>query len=794
MTMDAEETKKQIKNYLSRHRRAWASRKKEDILSTFLALLFSPFYSDTCLGLDKTLSMIAGMYEKADKKKDEKYVRAVLEDMLSPTLAKDLRDVIVEYLKTSGISDSLHWFLYDLIVRIYFYDQRSELMSWAEEALKWRDKGSRRFIVNAPMGLGKTYAIYTALATGRYSAVVFSPDKTLRDNMVKRINEIARRELASVVEGIDKSNCDAFENVIESWRNFKNNKPAACKKCGKKWDGCKTWAQKLAGGESKVLVTTHAQYEAFYESPQYLTHWYDPSIEDWRLRDFFVIDESIIDKHLFESPSVGLDQFIQFHALINKYWESRNAEFRDGINKIHAAISLRGKSVFIPYIKKDYKLSNSEDGKLNQLIKRAYAQENLKPPPKNIKGLLTQAIRAGCAYDSNSKMIYFSVAGDDGYLLKETKPMHVFFDASEVPEFLMNKLFPEYGTEKIPRKTFDIPPLGQLTLYHTNNEDLPRSRCKNFEKRLKIYCKRIVRKHGVRARCFVATLGQDQDAVAYKGYENMVEEIFKKERMRVFRKKKGDEDEYDQQSALQEFDQERPEPNYGYVVLRHYGDIRGTNIAKDCDVGLVLGKFKVPDAVEIAWAIPFLSADVVAKAQEKGYVEIEAIRPPEFHGKIKTYRYTEEYNIVNVIAEWKRDSENEQAIGRTRFLFHPVVFYAITKDDMAGYAMFRKHADKMRCQLDGFGIDLFAGHGNDMAYFSKWAMDEILWVQKGAPQYRFTAKDVGEEANRIAALYDAAGPQERAVRDHIPEYLDEHYRKAWSREWIGNTWVYIIRN
>ena len=285
MTMDAEETKKQIKNYLSRHRRAWASRKKEDILSTFLALLFSPFYSDTCLGLDKTLSMIAGMYEKADKKKDEKYVRAVLEDMLSPTLAKDLRDVIVEYLKTSGISDSLHWFLYDLIVRIYFYDQRSELMSWAEEALKWRDKGSRRFIVNAPMGLGKTYAIYTALATGRYSAVVFSPDKTLRDNMVKRINEIARRELASVVEGIDKSNCDAFENVIESWRNFKNNKPAACKKCGKKWDGCKTWAQKLAGGESKVLVTTHAQYEAFYESPQYLTHWYDPSIEDWRLHD-----------------------------------------------------------------------------------------------------------------------------------------------------------------------------------------------------------------------------------------------------------------------------------------------------------------------------------------------------------------------------------------------------------------------------------------------------------------------------------------------------------------------------
>jgi len=117
-----------------------------------------------------------------------------------------------------------------------------------------------------------------------------------------------------------------------------------------------------------------------------------------------------------------------------------------------------------------------------------------------------------------------------------------------------------------------------------------------------------------------------------------------------------------------------------HIVSGHYGNIRGINGAKDCDVGIMLGSFMPSDAVEIAMALEFIKLEslekdiTVTKNNLWTWKDTNSVRT-----------YNEEFAIIGEMAKVYRHSEHRQALARTRYIFHDVDFYIISKDLVSDY-------------------------------------------------------------------------------------------------------------
>ena len=103
-------------------------------------------------------------------------------------------------------------------------------------------------------------------------------------------------------------------------------------------------------------------------------------------------------------------------------------------------------------------------------------------------------------------------------------------------------------------------------------------------------------------------------------------------------------------------------------MIAHYGNLRGINEAKSCDIGIMLGSFLPPDAVEAAMALEFIQdklPKVVLSTENNLWTWCET-------NNVRTYK--DDYAIVSEMAKTYRQSEHRQAIARTRYLFHDVDF------------------------------------------------------------------------------------------------------------------------
>jgi hypothetical protein len=774
-----------LKRY-DEYRNVLIMRDEKKYAEAFLFLLFAPFFPQ--MTDDKMYSNIYGVfidrYRTSDLNKDYIYVKNTLEELISKRakLRNDLLELMVSYIRDESAIEKVHWFVYDLVVDVYFNDKRTNMFAWLNIAKRYKNQRCRKMIISAPMGLGKSFAIAERLARSRYRAVIFAPDMNLRNYLTDKINRIAGDGTAVAIEGITDVNCPEYGNITGARQLNKNIKPTACNRCGRKKRGeCETWNQKWQSWQSRILVACHAQYEAFYRL-DCVKYWYNHKNNSWQMRDFFIVDENILDKHLFELPSIDLGEFKQYHLIFNKYRRSGLAAFKKAINRIEEVITLRDESLFIPVIDKDLNLSKDENKLLKRLLKRGYEREKLRMPAKNLTNLLCMAIRNGCAYDEYSGNIYCGNDKEVKFPLGDNVPFHIFFDATNVPDYLMHSIFPG-GPRAIIRMTLDISPLGELRLFHTNNSDLPRGRVKEFIRRLEIYCKNIINEHGTRARYFLVTTGQDEKSKIFRGYEHFIENIFKDKGIKVLKKKKDTEES--EANEITASDNDRFEYNYNYAVLRHFGDLRGTNVAKDCDIGLLLGKYKSPDAVEVVWSIPYLDNEAISAIGEEDYILIADMKEKTYIGDDYVYRYRAPFERINMIAEWKRNSENEQALGRTRFLFHPVIFYAVTKDSIKDYDLFKNHADRIKYETDSFGISLFAEKGDSMYIFSEEAIDATL-----KHETKFTSKEIQEKASKRCISLDLKPPVETTIRKHIRKYIEEHPHLNITRTWEHNTWVY----
>ena len=122
-----------------------------------------------------------------------------------------------------------------------------------------------------------------------------------------------------------------------------------------------------------------------------------------------------------------------------------------------------------------------------------------------------------------------------------------------------------------------------------------------------------------------------------------------------------------------------------------------------------MGSFLPPDALEIAMALEFIQDKLPA-----------VLLPTE--NNIWTWRetnsvrtYKDDYEIIAEMAKTYRLSEHRQALARTRYLFHDVDFYILSKDPVDSYEPFLPEAE-----TDQFGANLFPPRKrrNDTAYES----------------------------------------------------------------------------
>lgn len=764
------------------------------------------------------------------------------------------------------------------------------------------------------MDIGELYrnakkAIYmTMLEFYDTPCVIFMPTKELRDKMYWQIRSLVPESQVGRIRGIEDPDgngdedmkCLHFDEIVRQGKK----KQKVCENCTLK-DGqeCLSRKDRADAWKYRIIVTTHAQYRACYNTWYGQCKWGHPqTLRHGVKRKLFIVDEDIVGSLFFNCPAVKYKDFKDYCNLIEKYESREDKELTSGYgdslerlkNNIEQA-QKSGESAYILPTNPDFSLSKAKDSdeKSSDATKIGIL-ENKTLDEKEINQRLTEhiksAIKSGCTYsvyrNRNTKKLYnktihFNLAeqfplyidvseegrfaipsrlwerlkeefkkkfADNPYSFEDiledqkikwlpkelidsfesksiedtveaerilsnvcysenyVKPFHVFFDATEVmPEIK------EWVLEGREAKPFPVPvaPLGQLTVYQTQKSDLPRGQLKQLTKKVKLYCENVIQDHGSRARYFVVTTGskkaktvsEEQSKGTYKGkgYEKLVREIFEGEnskRFRLFEKKDKNGKDRTKQNET-----DIQNNNHNYCILRHFGDIRGVNEARYCDVGILLGKYKVPDAAEVAWSIPFISkSDPIFRLMEdaKRVLKISEMKTgAKDDERNRPYYKKDDYDSINKIVLWKRNTENEQAIGRPRFLFHNVDFYAVTKDNMKQYRIFqgdpKKDRNLPKLITHARGDLVCAKRVSSFALPTDKAVEEITRILNS-----FTKKNVVDRLPRICGplgIKFVAKKEKKynEVNKFIKCSLNQHYPGQWYMIRKRNDWHYVVK-
>ena len=802
MPMNEETVKRIRENFASLEEELKKPSETSNPSDHFLQILFSPHFD--CIPLGEIYEILAKEYlKKTGGQKTPGQFQGIIKEIIKHKSWSDRLEHLKKTLGEQTYLEDCTWFVFDLYVDLYLFEKREEIkkcFSWADEQ---RRAGHRKAIVNAPMGLGKTYQLAEAIARSTYSAVIFMPTIPLRDEMYAHIRSIVPGQVHKI-EGRDEINCKNFDLINAEKRRFRENKLAICAMCPRKREeSCITRIQKAGADKYRLLVTTHAQYEGFYHSED-LYKWSGKNgmavTRYERIpRDFFVIDEDIVGTHFFECAKITHKEFCDYKGLLEKTRKRKGkayfpSGFPEKVRRLYDAIenAAQENALILP-IDPAFNLTKEERQGFGSICGKALSKNKLS---KNITRFVENAIRIGCSFShyNETNIIYFNEISE--FPLVTDRPFHLFFDATHVREDLLAEVFPEKGGSHLPRYDIPIVPLGDLTIYHTNNSDVPKnSKGSRHDEKIELYLKNILLSNARRrSRYFIVTTGSKKKPD--EGYRGVVARFLRRFHRGI--ELIDDSDEEDEGEAIRErfpFEEEKQLKGYNYAVLNNFGNLRGSNKAKYCDVGILIGKFKVPDAVEVAWAIPFLkdvlnTSAIREEDWKNGFFPIRAdnkLSPGVGMSHkitneegVEEFVYRKDFDFVNGICRWKRITENEQAIGRTRFLHHDVTFYVVTKDPMDGSGFFR-YPEKVHLFYDDDGIAIFGDNKGSYRFFVQRALDRLLHPKRpeniGKGQVQFKIADVQAEIAIVMHYYGAEMelPADRTVSDHMKHYLAQFY-------------------
>ena len=616
---------------------------------------------------------------------------------------------------------------YPICTEFALANQRKELLNWANEV----EQGKALF-VDAPMGLGKTHAIVEVLAPDpNLSAVIFMPTNMLCQEIIENLkariclqyndptrklwNPYDNREQVIdnngnpvfeddgsylyrftrtflnkevyYADGINPKECPYFDEFVKRYKCGLFTKIDVCGDCEKflfeKTDkiACRFRSHHLLAPLSRIVVTTHQQYRNFSKQSS-IRKWFKNGEKEKGIdRSFFIVDEDIVFSQCYEPTCLDKEGLKNFIATITDFMA--NPENLKGnpvpetainnIDRILAQFEKCDKSSVVPAIDPEFKLPSQ----IKNVWEEVFNTQNVEVPeilasPEpigNYLEIIEKAICKGFAvqnyeakFNNSGKIETRQVKkaflpNPNTYDLKELPP-HVFFDGTMLNEkFLANKL----KNVEFKKIKITIKPIWNINVRQNIWTDLPKYKISHDRKNVEQLISDLFRQFGNKAKYFIVT-------------------------------KKGIREEYLDEFLKSKF------YNINYVI-NHYGNLRGENRAEDCDIGIMLGSYAPSDAVEITMALDFIQDKLTPNRIITSKNNLWTFSNTNFRRV-----YSDDFAIVGEMADAYRHSEHRQALARTRYLFHDVDFFIISKDLVSDYDPFLP--EPIDCQ---YRTDLFDG-------------------------------------------------------------------------------------
>lgn len=626
---------------------------------------------------------------------------------------------------------------------------REDLMAWVNRMRK-----GKALFVDCPMGVGKTYSIVQVLAQNRnLSAIIFMPTNRLCEQMVQDLkSQIIRNhpnlnldymdichdeevvdkdgnvltdDIAGApifrwtrsflekevyfADGINKAECPHFDAIVERYRENWIKKADLCKGCENKLD-CRFISHWKKAPLSRIVVTTHHQYDRFYQQSgmrKWFKHGYERK-EEAVPRDVFIVDEDLVLSRCYEPVWLDREEIRPFVAILTEFlWSLHETQVRKALRAIQAVLTLRKDKIprEIQILEAVQALREIEDlQKLRVLemennIHKLFSQSSLPddtsviPPvdpdfefPKKVIAkwtetfpetnmLLPEYVAKSQSVGNHLELIESGLklgvvvqrfrGRDRIYFANRTTydlsklPPHVFFDGTTLEhKFLEHKL----QNVRFDRMSIQVEPLWRCKVYQNDTTDLPKNSLHVHRRQVQEFIQKVINEKGTKHRYFFLT-------------KKAIREMYLKD-------------------FLKELESMYPQFRY---VLEHFGNLRGINDANDCDVGVMLGSHNPSDAVEIAMGLEFIQ-DVLPKR-----IVVTRNRLWKQVDSNSRRSYESEYSHIQALADAVRLSEHRQGMARTRYLFHDVDFYVISKDPVSEY---EPYAEVVPFQ---YSSDLFPG-------------------------------------------------------------------------------------
>jgi hypothetical protein len=598
----------------------------------------------------------------------------------------------------ASIQNNFQKIVFPIITKYILEQHREKLSAWTKQAKK-----NRALFINAPMGMGKTYSIAEGLASNPdLSAIIFMPTKRLCQDLMNKLaerisiyqkkfpepNEIISPDSPGyqfeydengdwidqytskyylnrgiyVFDGINAQECIFYEEIITRYRFGYFRKRDICSQCQKK-EQCRFLAHKENMIEHRIIITTHYMYNFFFNQPAFAK---------WRelTRDFFIIDEDFIFTNCYQPVSMTQEHLVNYMITLTNFLNNSDylAEavpkkcFRVMDTLLGMAVKTQQSSI-IPPIAPDFLYPKHIKTGWEKSLKE---QEEIIPDEVlllsgkthsvyvgDYLAVLEYAIQKGFiihAYN-NFKTIYFPNPRKYDFKRKDIPP-HVFFDGTQLENRYIRKKIKGLEIENLEIKLEQLP--WEVKVYQNLNTDLPKNKSQENFPKILIAISRIFQKHGPYERYFILT---------NKSTKKILEEYISENHS-----------------------------DFEKVVIEYFGNLRGLNTAKDCNVGIFLGGLILPDTVEIA-----MSFDLIYR-KLKNFPPIPIkITDNIWHwrGRLGTKKYKEDFKEVENLSKAYRHSEYRQALGRTRYLSHPVIFYIFSKDRVDVYEPFIDKTEKL---------------------------------------------------------------------------------------------------
>ena len=169
----------------------------------------------------------------------------------------------------------------------------------------------------------------------RYPEDLFPDMKLKRDLFLKKEVYFA--------DGINENECDWFDKIINRYRENWIKKRDICKEC-KKQQRCRFVSHLKKAPLSRIVVTTHAQYDHFCQQ-QDINKWfkygYDRSDEAVP-RDMFIVDEDLVLSKCYQPICLYPDEVGAFCGTVTAFLEryENTQEIRDKIHSPESSIEL----------------------------------------------------------------------------------------------------------------------------------------------------------------------------------------------------------------------------------------------------------------------------------------------------------------------------------------------------------------------------------------------------------------------------------------------------------------------